>query len=70
MNNLIALEGELRLLKVMLFLQDILLNSARDVLLQNFLGFGIQWIRTKETGDDLHSTRICDFALSSMPDSY
>jgi hypothetical protein len=58
MDNLIALEGELRLLKVMLLLQDILLNFARNILLSSFIR------------NDLHSTRICDYAVSSMPDSY
>jgi hypothetical protein len=71
MDNLIALEGELRLLKVMLLLQDILLNFARNILLSNFISM---W-NLKESGktissDDLHSTRICDFAVSLMPDSY
>jgi hypothetical protein len=58
MDDLIALEGELWLLKVMLFLQDILLYLARNVLLPNFIS------------NDLHSTRICDCAVSLMPDSY
>jgi hypothetical protein len=58
MDDLIALEAELRLLKVMLFLQDILLYFARNVLLPNLIR------------NDLHSTRICDCAVSLMPDSY
>ena len=70
MDNLIALEGELRLLKVMLFLQDILLNSARDVLLQNFVRIRNSKDSDYRNGDDLHSTQIYDFTLSSMPDSY